>query len=221
MSIPVFFLTPTDQVRVRLRRFHGGGLPCDAAGHWCCDASVVIHEAAPAKAWVEDYRDEAFNRTCSRTLSEQVSADDARWPTHCARCGAAFAGGATSQVWAEALHSGSPDGALYTLRDAPVGAMWDAFWMADVPGFTGADGIALMVRTPGGEWHVDSEASNCTRPGDLTHKCWVRHGDPRDPQGLHSGVKLHVDKAGDTCSAGAGSIQCGSYHGFLHQGALV
>jgi hypothetical protein len=32
---------------------------------------------------------------------------------------------------------------------------------------------------------------------------------------------LHVDKAGLTCQAGAGSILCGNYHGFLHNGELT
>lgn len=44
------------------------------------------------------------------------------------------------------------------------------------------------------------------------HKCWVRHGEPPD---------LHVDKAGVTCNAGAGSILSGDYHGFLHNGFLT
>jgi lambda family phage portal protein len=56
------------------------------------------------------------------------------------------------------------------------------------------------VRTPGGTWDIDGRASNCTRPDDDTHRCWVRHGDPR------TGV-VHVDKDGDTCGAGSGSIR--------------
>lgn len=121
----------------------------------------------------------------------------------------------------EPLYRRSDTGGLVTLREAPVGALWDATWYDRRPDFTGADGISLVVRTPGGVWHVDSEASNCTRPGDRSHKCWVRHGDPRDPQGLRNGQPLHVDKQGETCATGAGSIIAGSYHGFLHHGHLV
>jgi len=115
----------------------------------------------------------------------------------------------------EKLYRRSDTGDLMTLRDAPVGAMWDATWYDDDPAYTGADGITLVVRTPGGSWNVDGEASNCTRKGDRSHKCWVRHGDPRKPE------TLHVDKNGNTCSAGAGSILCGNYHGFLHHGELT
>jgi hypothetical protein len=129
------------------------------------------------------------------------------------------------------LYRRSDTGELVTLGDAPVGAMWDAHWMAHGDVRTGPDGITLAIRTPGGDWLVDSEASNCTRtqwgPKEIdgkmydkvwlgrTHYCWVRHGDPRQPE------TLHVDKNGNTCSAGAGSIQCGKYHGFLHHGELT
>jgi hypothetical protein len=98
------------------------------------------------------------------------------------------------------------------LRDAPPGASWDAWWMPDY--WRGPDGIALMVKCPNGhEWHVDSQASNCTRKGQ-PHECWVRHGDPRQ-------ANVTVDKHGDTCAAGAGSIVAGDYHGFLQAGILT
>jgi hypothetical protein len=47
---------------------------------------------------------------------------------------------------------------------------------------------------------------------DTVHRCWVRHGTVGD--------KLTVDKAGNTCAAGAGSIQMAAWHGFLQQGVL-
>lgn len=80
---------------------------------------------------------------------------------------------------------------------------------------------------------IDAEASNCTRPQretrsdgrtyrtERTHYCWVRHGDPRDPLGVKTGQPLHVDKNGNTCAAGAGSILQKTWHGFLHNGYLV
>ena len=70
----------------------------------------------------------------------------------------------------------------------------------------------LYVITPGGPWCIDSRASNCTLKEDRMHRCWVRHGTPPN---------IHVDKAGVTCRAGAGSIICGKYHGFLHGGSLT
>ena len=81
------------------------------------------------------------------------------------------------------------------------------------PSFLFADGPCLCVMTPGGIWRVDSRASNCTLPYDYDHRCWVRHGEPPN---------VTVDKSGGpTCAAGAGSIQCGTYHGFLVAGELT
>jgi hypothetical protein len=153
---------------------------------------------------------------------------DPRWPKRCV-CGYRFKATDEWQTNGELLYRGAPDGKLYTLRDAPVGAAWDASWMTEP--WQGPDGIALVVKTPGGDWTVDGEASNCTRTqwgpkkirGKLhqnvwlgrTHYCWVRHGDPRNPS------TLHVDKNGNTCAAGAGSILAGNYHGFLHHGHLT
>ncbi len=93
--------------------------------------------------------------------------------------------------------------------------MWYADWMIHTPDqkkFVGPDGHCLVVKTPGGEWMVDSVAKNCTKPGDLDHKCWVRHG---------TVPNITVDKVGNTCAAGAGSIIAGHYHGFLRNGMLV
>lgn len=105
-------------------------------------------------------------------------------------------------------------GKTYGHHDLPVGAMYDADWLHDHPQYTGADGISLHVIVPGNyPWQVDAEASNCTRKGDLTHKCWCRHGDPRTGD-------IHVDKVGNTCEAGAGSIVVPNWHGFLHHGYL-
>jgi hypothetical protein len=101
------------------------------------------------------------------------------------------------------------------------GAMWFASWFhgGEIDGkllygmdWDNAFEPPLIIMTPGGEWNVDSRASNCSRKEDRTHRCWVRHGTP--PQ-------LTVDKNGDTCAAGGGSIQAGSYHGVLADGILV
>lgn len=74
------------------------------------------------------------------------------------------------------------------------------------------DGPHLLVMTPGGVWNIDSRASNCALPYDYAHRCWIRHG--------HVPL-VTVDKEGATCTAGAGSIRCGDYHGFLRAGFLV
>lgn len=82
-------------------------------------------------------------------------------------------------------------------------------------GWSSCEGPHLMVICPNGaEWDVDSRARNCGLPDDTTHRCWVRVGDPDHPE------TLHVSKDGETCAAGAGSIQAGDYHGFLVHGEL-
>jgi len=99
------------------------------------------------------------------------------------------------------LASPLPPGACYALDD-------DDAWC------TGFDGKSIVCVLPNGDhWYIDSRASNCTMKGDSVHRCWVRHGTV--------GERLHVDKNGNTCQAGAGSIHSGSYHGFLHNGELT
>jgi hypothetical protein len=65
----------------------------------------------------------------------------------------------------------------------------------------------------GHPWNVSRRASNCTLPDDREHRCWVISG------GIEDGT-IHVNKAGRTCTAGAGSIQTYNWHGFLHRGDL-
>jgi len=114
-----------------------------------------------------------------------------------------------------------PDVDLDWLRETFAGSarsLWpgpsptDPTLPAAHPSYSFTDGPALWVQTPGGGWCIDSRASNCTMPYDYAHRCWVRHGEPPD---------ITVDKNGVTCQAGAGSIQCGSYHGFLQGGVLT
>jgi hypothetical protein len=102
-----------------------------------------------------------------------------------------------------------------TLHDAPVGAIWENTWYEDdeaLKCWCGPDGKSFTVRTPGGDWHIDGRASNCDKPNDHVHKCWCRHGEAPN---------LTVNKIGNTCNAGAGSILQGNYHGFLANGKLT
>lgn len=96
-------------------------------------------------------------------------------------------------------------------EDFPVGAMYDAYWMPD--DWKGADGKSITVRIPGNhDWNIDLRANNCTLPDDKIHKCWCRHGEVPN---------ITVDKNGNTCSAGGGSILTPSWHGYLRDGYLV
>lgn len=165
--------------------------------------------------------------------------DDPRWPSQCA-CGYVFEPSDPYQVFGDRLVRRADTGEVITMRSAPPGAIYNADWNTDVPEWTGPDGRSLHCRLPNGhDWAIDSRASNCDSPcvncgrpyhehksgtrcveendepryvDARPHKCWVRHGEPPD---------LHVDKAGVTCNAGAGSIASGSYHGFLHNGFLT
>lgn len=98
-------------------------------------------------------------------------------------------------------------------HNAPVGAMWFAEWFDNsfcVPQLE----HVLVVKTPGGEWVVDSQSSNCTMPEDFKqekHHCWIIEGELPN---------ITVSKNGKTCAAGGGSIQTGNYHGFLRNGYL-
>lgn len=103
-------------------------------------------------------------------------------------------------------------------QDFGVGAMWFAPWFREREGvyisnyWDNQADPPLIVATPGGEWMIDGRANNCTKPEDRLHRCWVRHGEAPE---------ITVDKNGNTCSAGAGSIQCGNYLGFLQGGVLT
>lgn len=114
-----------------------------------------------------------------------------------------------------------------TWGEAPVGAM-----MFFDTGTYGPDGKSLIVKIPGGDWHVDGQAMNCDSPCGICgvpykdhkdkghnyedskpdHRCWIRHGEPPN---------ITVDKNGNTCGAGAGSILVKEYHGFLRNGELT
>lgn len=115
------------------------------------------------------------------------------------------------------------NGEVIPTRPLPPGAMYDALAINDLDEDSyyhrrAVNGQALYVILPNGHaWFIDGRASNCTRPDDDEHRCWVRVGEP---------PKLTVNKEGDTCDAGGGSIltAAGSdqeWHGFLRDGRLV
>lgn len=222
--IKVFFLEPTDREKRWLRRYGDG---CSATGRGYCDGMYDLGEG--------DIR---------YTIDGMIEADredrrppktDPRWPTKCDRCGKPFEKGGTYQLFTKQIYVRPDTGFRCTLADAPPGAVWDAWWVSyrykrrrpgQPPGplepaiatgvgkMIGPDGRCLVVRLPDGhDWMIDSRASNCTLPQDNSHHCWVRTGRPEDGT-------LHVDKNGNTCAAGAGSILTDKWHGFLHNGML-
>jgi len=133
------------------------------------------------------------------------------WPSTC-DCGHVFDKRDERDIFPDRIYRRTDSGETLSLRDAPVGAMWNAWWFPKC--WQGADGISLHVMCPGQhEWCVDARCSNCTLPEDSIHKCWTRQGTPPD---------VDVSKAyGPTCSAGGGSIQTKDWHGFLRHGCLI
>lgn len=79
-----------------------------------------------------------------------------------------------------------------------VGAVWDVHWDKGIR--KGTDGKSLVVLTPEGPWYIDERSFTCTRKDDDEHRCWVRHGSAEEGN-------LQVDKHGNTCESGAGSIR--------------
>ena len=120
------------------------------------------------------------------------------------------------QVFRQTLYA-TPDRSWFGLPLA--GDMFFADWYECeghcVHGWTNCDGHHLIVMLPNMSWwDTNGRASNCNMKNDTLHRCWVRHGDPA------KGELVHVDKAGTTCGAGAGSIAVTGWHGFLHNGDL-
>lgn len=98
--------------------------------------------------------------------------------------------------------------------ELPIGALFAAGTVESYPNLCGSDGLSIVCIVPGHcHWWIDGRASNCDRPDDWAHRCWVRHGTV--------GQLVTVNKQGGlTCSAGAGSIQVKGWHGWLQNGEL-
>lgn len=202
----VFFCEELPRVRRYLRRYASReDRRCTAAGRFYCNAMAPFDEVEAEPRVTIKAHDEA----------DAPPPNDPRWPQFCDACALPFDQDDPRQVFNERLYRRLDTGAETEWEAAGVGAVRDCWWISDRPAYTGADGRSLEVRLPDGTtWMIDSRCSNCTKPDDNTHKCWVRHGRPEDGS-------LHVDKNGDTCSAGAGSIQTKQWHGWLHNGALT
>lgn len=204
--IKCFLLEPTGRTRIYLRRYRSlkNRDECTSGNRYFHNALVLIGEEP------EEHNEDGC---ITNGLKLMPPHDDPRWPTQCEYCGYLFQESDEWQRNPETIYRRTDTGEEMTIRDAPAGAMWYAPW-ADrfhVP----QDKHNLVVKTPGGEWQIDSQASNCTMKDDhrqAKHHCWIRHGEPPN---------ITVSKeGGSTCGAGAGSIQCGSFHGFLRNGHL-
>jgi hypothetical protein len=193
---------------------YGGGRP----GSHNAYAPLGIHKGEDVKAHSfgkpEDYAPE-------------------KWPTACDHCGAAVPEMAWKNVYStDASEAGEEGYAGYyqvfesRAYDTPSGEpepgdifYRDQHWRADGSCGTwdNCPGAHLVVIVPdGGHWDIDSRANNCTMPEDRVHRCWVRRGSPEDGT-----IDVTKGSPGESCAAGAGSIQHGDYHGHLRHGKLV
>ena len=192
MGIKTFMIEPTGIYKRYLRRYKRTEEACKDHGY---------HN-------VKNYLDESTDGTnyCYREGYE------GKWPKHCT-CGYEFLEDDHYQIFTDEIFKRQDTGELIPFREKPVGSMWYATWMEDLERcWKGPDGRILMAMTPGGEWNIDSRASNCTMKDDNEHRCWVRTGVPPN---------ITAGKGGNTCSAGAGSILCQGWHGFLRNGEFV
>lgn len=219
-DIKCFLVVPSEHVVRSLRV--DSWRPCDKPSYEGAKCWARVDFDTITEPYALDERGIERMYATARETDEALKTDaSVPWPTACERCGQAFADLQAAgvniyrYVDRERMWRNTETGEEFRrLHESLPGAMWRAPWLHDFC-TSQDDGAPLCVMTPGGEWLIDSQASNCTQRDDRHqdhHHCWVRHG--QAPQ-------ITVDKAGISCGAGAGSILAGSYHGFLRNGYLT
>lgn len=183
MSWQCFWIEPTDLRRRFLRRFTFTEKKCPVYkyGH---EASIPLDDGV--KHLNEGIRD----------LSGDIHPhDDPLWPKVCKHCWYIFQPEDQWQLQTEHIYKRTDTGAWGTLRDVPVGAMWNAEWMP----WKGPDGRSLVVRCPNfQDWLIDHEASGGGH--------WERTGEPPNITVTPS-ISIGIDP--------------NRYHGFLTAGVLT
>jgi hypothetical protein len=201
MPTKCFLLERTNIQRVYLRRYSDRQNVCSALGSYGYHDVRILLTECPAI-----FDDE--ERILLDHGIPKPAADDPIWPTAC-RCGYEFKDTDRRMLLTNELYKRQDTGELLILRDAPPGAMWNSWWIDN----DNPDGQYLTVKLPTGhEWDIDGQANNCTNREDTVHRCWIRHG---------IAPNITVDKNGNTCQAGAGSIMVPGYHGHLRDGYLT
>ena len=183
-EIRCFFAEPIAKVNVELRRYVGSEKGKCAGPYGYHNASVVIEVKEKPLPPPEDRYE---------STSIDFAHDDARWPKACP-CGYEFQEGDEWQTNEHRLYAGGDK--EFALREAPSGAMWDAWWWGDDG--KGPDGIHLVVQTPGGEWMPDRPSRN---QDGTQGPSWQRSGSIPD-------VTVRP------------SILMRNYHGYLTNGVL-
>lgn len=208
MSVKCFFIEPSETVIRYYRRYESGN--CQNKGEFDYHNSKILRDEI--KVPVSKGKSETDPRMVHELVDE---CDISLFPTHCDKCGFQFTENSKFQLTSDRLYYSKEKNDYFSLSNLPPGAMYYADWMLHENSnlFRGPDGHSLIVILPNGNpWTIDGPANNCTEPKDYDHRCWVRHGEVPN---------ITVDKNGNTCAAGAGSIQSGDYHGFLRNGELT
>lgn len=199
--IRCFLLEPTGKVRHGLRRYAFMQACPEAPGRPnLTDGPCLSYHNAETVLCVMTPQNDG-----DRTSGDYWAHDDPKWPKTCARCGYEFQDGDYWQRTAWPVYARPTDGQLFTLHDAPVGAMWWADWLAghhESPKHKArGGGPHLIVKTPAGDWDIDAPSSN----GDG----WDRTGTPPVV----------------TCTPSIGMPGAQghpyAYHGFLTAGELI
>lgn len=178
--IRCFFLTPVEKSNVILRRYRSSDKEKCPGPFGYCTTGVVIE--------VIDKVSNYF-----RIVPDEMKSDP-RWPKACEHCGYIFQPEDHWQWGDRQLYERSDTKELIELNGAPVGAMWNADWLAGSHKIKSRpDGLILCVKTPGGDWVIDGGSSNGNG--------WERTGTPPD-------ITANP------------SIVCGKYHGWLRNGWL-
>lgn len=190
-QIKCFWLEPTGTVNKGLRRYR--------VGHGNCIGKFNFHNA---ECTIEK---NASIASCPRVTEDgyPITGDfwdheDVRWPTKCDYCEYFFGISDAWQFFINRVYRRTDTGEFTTLENAPVGAMWNSSYGGTER--RGADGISLMLKTPGGDWWVDGPS--ILEGVVKNNAAWTRTGVVPDVTAMPS---IHIP---------------GSYHGWLRDGYL-
>jgi hypothetical protein len=167
MPIKVFWAEQTEYIQIGFRRYDNTSrddrTPCPGK-YGYHNAEICIGEFKARY----DKKNKALD-----SWDKDFSKSDPRWPTHCQYCDYEFLAQDYKQVNQEQIYRRGDNGEEITLRNRIPGMMWDSWWM---PKRKGHDGLYLNVVLPsGGEWTIDSRASNCDSPCKNCGKGYDQH----------------------------------------------
>lgn len=184
-------LESTDEIVVELRRYafpRDGAPVCGRLEVRYPGAEAVVNQVHDVSVEVRRDTGTMEKDTDGDATLSTIALDDPRWPTHCS-CGYEFQPSAAKQEFHTRLYRRSDNGELTTIRNAPVGALYDSGVFRDSPEYNrNGAGMCLVLKTPAGEWMIDGPANN--GPG------WTRTGTPpnlvvRPSIGIGSPQRMH------------------------------